>query len=347
MNTWQKIHIAPELIGSGHSITYFNPLIYSTSRAKEELCKLARSKQFDVFINSMGSDFISKHEISEISKAGIFTILICYDNTHSPFMHKDIASSFDLVWLTSYDNINIFKNWNSNIIIQPYACNPDIFKPHWDDRISKICFIGTPYGYRTNIINTLTSNFLDVDLYADISSNIRQNDLALVNKYFFINILNNLKIPIGRKILLSKIISKIKSKPSLIDNSHLSILKPLKFEDISKKYSNSTLSLNVIELRNTGVLKNPVLKLHLRTFEIPMSGGLMLVRRSKELENYFDDRKEVLCYDSEDEMISLAKYFLFQAKDKEVLKMKINARKRSIAEHTWSHRFNAIFNKIK
>jgi spore maturation protein CgeB len=138
----------------------------------------------------------------------------------------------------------------------------------------------------------------------------------------------------------------LKDENELIPNNFLHLYPSLNFEDISKIYSNSTLSLNVIELRNTGFLNNPTLKLHLRTFEIPMSGGLMFIRRSDELQKYFTEDKEVICFNSNDEMVSKADYYLNRASNKEILNLKLAARRRSLSEHTWQNRFNSIFKNI-
>lgn len=346
MDIWQKIHIGEELIKLGHKIVYFDPLIWkSWDEARDQLLKTAKVKRFDLFINSMGSDSISSDVIFELKKLSIFTLLICHDNTNAPYMHKSIAHAFDLVWLTSFDNLELFKRWNSNIIVMPYACNPDCFKPLWGNNINRVSFIGTPYGYRKSVINTLTKNNINVDLYANLFSS-SVNDEKLDYKNTFENILNNLKFSIGRRILLSKFLTMMMYENELIPNNFLHQYPSLNFEDISKIYSNSTLSLNVIELRNTGVLTTPILKLHLRTFEIPMSGGLMFIRRSDELQKYYIEDKEVICFNCNDEMVSKADYYLNRASQKEILSLKLAARKRSLSDHTWQNRFNLIFKHI-
>lgn len=65
--------------------------------------------------------------------------------------------------------------------------------------------------------------------------------------------------------------AKIKGNVELESKSEwLTISGPVSFDEMNRLYSNFALNLNILELRNTYLLKYPVYKLHLRTFEIPM-----------------------------------------------------------------------------
>lgn len=77
-----------------------------------------------------------------------------------------------------------------------------------------------------------------------------------------------------------------------------------------KAYSNYALALNVTELRNTYLLKNPIYKLHLRTFEIPMCGGIEFTTYNDELASYFEEGKEIVFYKSKEEMIDKVRFYL-------------------------------------
>jgi spore maturation protein CgeB len=108
-------------------------------------------------------------------------------------------------------------------------------------------------------------------------------------------------------------------------------------------YKSYSIVLNLTELRNTAILNTPLLKLHLRTFEIPAAGGVQLVKRSDELLNYFEDNKEVLTYENTEEMISKTLFYTKESQSNTINKMRLKARERVINEHTWKHRFDKIF----
>ena len=111
-------------------------------------------------------------------------------------------------------------------------------------------------------------------------------------------------------------------------------------------YSRLSISLGVTELRNTYTLKNPVHKIHLRSFEIPMSGGIQLVSYSPEMAEYYTQHEDILFYNSTEEMVSLAKFYLKGSSATKRKKMKLKARERSVRQHCWIHRFNAVFKEL-
>jgi len=134
---------------------------------------------------------------------------------HAPYVHRKIASSFDLVWLTSKETIGMFKNWGcNNIIFQPYAANPFKFIPHWDSPMHSLSFIGTPYGSRVNKLNLLTQAKIPCDVYADsllIKENAKKKDNLSFNKqqqFFSLTkeISRALRFTIGRKVLYAALL---------------------------------------------------------------------------------------------------------------------------------------------
>ncbi|MDE6391161.1 MAG: glycosyltransferase, partial [Duncaniella sp.] len=117
-------------------------------------------------------------------------------------------------------------------------------------------------------------------------------------------------------------------------------------EDMCRLYSSHALSLNITDLRDTYILDRPIQKLHLRTFEIPMCGGLQLTTRNPEIERYFEDGKEIVLYDTREEMIDKALWYLSPAREAEVARMKAAARLRAERDHTWMARLDPIFSGL-
>jgi spore maturation protein CgeB len=348
MGQWQKFHIFDELQKHGHIIHLFNPLIFSTmEEANEALVQyIKRNKQFiDLFMNANGSDQLYPETVREIKRMEIKTLLICFDNLHAPFMHKTIAPHFDLVWLTSKENHERFKHWGSNIVFMPYAANPNVFKPQYDKEISAIGFIGSAYGTRINKINNFLNNHIKCQIY---SQSLDENNNNTV-RYSFLNSLksglNLMRFSIGRQLILGALKRKYVTniETSFVNSLDLEIKPSVSFEEMIHLYSNLAISLGITELRNTYTLKKPIHKLHLRTFEIPMCGGLQLSSYTEELSEYFEEDKEIILYKSDEEMISKAKFYLKPENKKLRENMKLKARLRAEGEHTWIHRFNIIF----
>lgn len=353
MTQWQRIHIFDELYRYGVFIEVFNPLKFkSIEEANEKLyTHIIESKnKFDIFMTCVGSEFIFKDTVTRIGQLGLNTLLICFDNFHAPYMHRKIAASFDLVWLTSIETKWMFEKWGcKNIIVQSYAANPYLFKPRVSQQVAKVCFVGTPYGSRSNKINLLTNNAIPCDVYADSAVNkvveqSKQNKIS--DKLYFTSKL--LSFEIGRKVICGAILNKIihKDKAELIKNDFLTINPSVGFQDMLNIYSDYSLSLNITELRNTYVLKSPLHKIHLRTFEIPMSGGLEFSSFTDELAGYFEDGREIVLYNTHEEYISKAKFYLNPKNETLCRNMKLSARIRAESDHTWIKRFDNVLENL-
>lgn len=352
MGQWQQFQIFDELKHYNVFFDVFNPWDYGDYiEANEALIKILRqNKGYDLFMSCASSQMLFESTMKELKSLPIPKLLICYDNLHAPFMHKKIAPLFDLVWLTSWETEPLFKKWGCNTIFQPYASNPFAFHSLYEKSVNKVCFVGTPYGTRSLIFNSLTQGCIDVDIFCQ-SSGTNKTVARIYQappKDFFDdlkNVTEHLSFSIGRKVLWSRIKRSIVSIPRLEESNHLFLKERLSNQVMNRAYSNYALSLNVITLRNTGLLRHPIQKIHLRTFEIPMCGGLELVEYNKELADYFSDN-EMVFYHEKEEMIDKARFYTNPNNERVAREMKINARKRAANEHGWINRFCVVFDKL-
>jgi len=346
MSNWQKINFIDELSQSGYSFNLINIFDFeSPNSINLKLKSVIEKNKIDYFITSISNVIIDENIFNLFKIKGIPTILICFDNLHAPYIHEKSCNFFDLVWLTSNENEDLFRKWGSKkIIFQPYAANPYFYKFNQRNKLTnRISFVGTPYGSRKNLINKLAENSLPVDLYSNNYSN--ESNLKTDIKNFNLHAYYNVKTKIGRKIIWSAFLNKyVMNNKGLHDS--VNCKSSLSFKSMTNLYSTSKVNLNVIELRNTFVLKNPIYKIHLRTFEIPMSGGIQLVAHTNELSEYFEEDKEVLFYKSEEELVDKAKYYLNNATDTTIRSIQASARKRAENDHTWGNRFNKLFKSL-
>lgn len=348
MYRWQHVHIFNELNQHDCAITIFNPLQFPDPQAaNEELLLYIKRNRFDLFMTPHGHDDIFGETILEIKKKSIPTLLFCCDNLVVPFMHEKNAQYFDLIWLTSKETGYIFKKWNSNLLVLPYAANPYYFYPKYNTEIKKVVFIGTPYGNRKYIINKLVENHIPVCLYANVEKSTQKSLDVHSLKYSIYSTYNLSRFKIGRKILLSSLKHKVLKNGELnVGNPYLEIKRVVELFEMDSLISNFSLSLSFTTALKTGVLKNPVPIINLRSFEIPMSGGLQLCSFNEELANYFTEDQEIVFFRNDEELISKANYYLRPENEKIRMKMKIAARKRAENEHTWVCRFGKIFDKV-
>ncbi len=349
MFSWQRIHLIDELQRHGVEFFTFNPLIYNNSEeANSAFIDIMKNGHYDLMLSSVCyPGMIFPEVLSECKRFGIPTLCIRWDNLTIPFFDKEQAGRFDLLWLTANETANLYKRWGANYIVQPYAANPFSFKPSSISFISKVCFIGTPYGSRSLMINQLTSHKVPVCVYYGGSGKAQKGNATKfkmitpsVNKQMF----DRMKFSAGRKLILGMIVNKIANKPQINkDNSFIDFSPSVTFAQLSKLYSDYVLSLASTSTSHTDALRNPLKVINLRNFEIPMSGGIELCKYNKELADYFEDGKEIVFYSDNDDLVDKARYFLEKAKESEIREMKNAARKRAENEHTWWCRFTKAF----
>lgn len=352
MTQWQRYHFLDELTRAGHQITFFNPLKYgSLAEAHEQLISAITkpNARFDLFFNSSPDHLLPKETVIKIKALGVPSLLVCFDNLHAPWIHKSMAPLFDLVWLTSHETTYLFKKWGCNTIFQPYAANPHFFRHEAGVEIPGAVFIGTLYDDRVHRINQLTGAGIHCTLYSDslMSRDKAQTGQKLTLSAMALTLVRLAAFNPGRRVAMGRILNKIHSDRNRLNrNDYLKISPSVPFEEVSRIYSNYQLSLNITELRDTFHLNPPVHKLHLRTFEIAMCGGIQIAPRVPELAGYFTDGAEIILCDSHDDFLTRARYWTRPDKESERVKIKRQARFRAENDHTWSHRFQAVFTAL-
>jgi spore maturation protein CgeB len=359
MNQWQYFHFVDELERNGIGFEIFNINEYRQEEYQDILLKKITSLQKDValFLTAYHDNQISPTTVHLIKQLGIPTLLLCYDNLSMPHVHKNICSHFDLVWLTSYETEYLFKRWGANTIFLPYAANPYKFRPSFTQEIPSVGFIGSLYGARGAKIETLGKHGIPAMVYTsqpeikDINNRDPKKALAhslkllkhaIFDKYYLAAFQE------GRTLLrgdLSKAWqNRFRRKSDFGETIHF--YNSVSFEEMNNLYSNFALTLGITEVWNTYLLKKPLLKLHLRTFEIPMCGGLQITHRSPEMENYFKDGKEIVLFGSDDEMTDKMKFYLSNNHSALRMQMKKAARTRAEKDHCWIHRFEKIGQRL-
>ena len=350
---WQTIHIISELrengllgevvdIGDNRWAANLREAIEECSKLKLSHCSIILSFLDD---KSMPSEFF------DIAKEnGIPTVLICFDNLHVPHKHKRIVKFFDLVWLTSHETEWLFRRWGAKkVVCLPYAANPDIVHGSQAVKlVNHVGFLGSLYGSRVNQLSYLKSKSVPLEVITG-----RRSDLDYIKKgrgmrYFgyLKEVVLHSQTKVGRKLLLGNIRNRRERSRAVDSLENCVTVANTSFNEMYKYFRSWAVTLNITELRNTGILLRPVYKLHLRTFEIPMSYGLQLTAYTEELAQYFKEDKEILFYRNWEEMADKAKFWVDGSKSSAIKKMKQAARERSLKEHTWTHRFHKIFKAL-
>lgn len=353
MDKWQHIHFLDELSRHGIQIDLFNPLYCrSWEEANEITIKKIREGNYDLFFTGVcRKEVLFIETLQEIKRTGCPTLCIRYDNLVIPFNDKGLAPFYDLVWLTAIETKHLYDKWGVKTCFAPYAANPFTFNYSELPLQHRVCFIGTPYGSRSRMINKLSQAGVETTVFyggkvKQMDDSILKANINVPTDSFVVSIINRLKFSQGRTLLKGSLKNKLMGKCIIQENSFLEKENAVPFEELSSKYSEYSLSLASTSAHHTDVLNSPVKIINLRNFEIPMSGGVEICRYNYELSQYYEDGKEILFYESNEELVEKARYYTRKAADKEIYMIKQAARKRSENEHTWYHRFNKVLNEL-
>lgn len=352
MFQWQRVHIINELEQHGCNVVTFNPLEYDTpEEANVSLIRHLEEHTYDLFFTNVGYyKVLFPDTVERIKKMGIPTLSLRCDNLVIPFNDRVLAPYFDLVWLTAIETKYLYDRWGVKSFFAPYAANPYVFKSNGSGQnIRKVCFIGTPYGSRSVMINSLSRSGIPVDAYYKKQSNSDNSTTNLPLKSSLIwpsrtsVLLHRLQFPQGRKMIMGSVKNKLSGQVKIDENQNLTSLPVVNPDEQGDIYSRYALCLASTSTNHTDVLKNPLKIINLRNFEIPMSGGIEICKFNPELAEYFEDGKEIIFYKDNEDLIDKARYYLNKATDTELNAIKVAARKRAEADHTWWNRITKAF----
>lgn len=367
MYAWPRYHYIDELQRTGHKVFSFNPINkigrigsaaeYSQLLLDEVKLKL-KSGELNMLFTSAYDKTIEASVIKEISRLGVPTVLMHCDDLSVPFIIKKIAGSFDLVWATARENLDLLKSYGANVIMMPYAANPNIFKPVPTMEERYIGFIGSVYGIRKHHLEKISTGGVSVRIFGN-NQEIVKNKSQLNNP--LARALNNINNTIphtyqsvffktGRQIVMGALkrsfLEILRNPITQQSINPIRYLPGPSFSEMGIYYSRMAMSYGSIEYGSTYVLKNPLMCIHLREFEASMCGAVHIVNKTPELQEYFEEDKEMIFFSTYKELIDKVKYYLDPARDAVKRQIRIAARERAHKEHSWTRRFEMIWKSL-
>ena len=356
MYQWQRIHFFDELSRHGIQIEVFNPeLCQSFEEAQEKVVRQVKNEHYDLFMTCYSDERkILRSTLEDIKQCSIPRLLFTPDNLSIPYFDRQLAASFDLVWLTAKETRPLYEKWGAKTFFAPYAANPFTYKYKEGPILRSICFIGTPHGSRAKVINKISRTGVDMDLFFGRSDKGRNKvvENIIAPKYELppeskLELFRNfIRFSEGRSILAALILSKIKGAETVADKENIHKYSSQPFDKMIEMYSSYALSLSFSSYGMTDIFDHNVPVVNLRNFEIPMCGGIQFCRYSNEMAEYYEDGKEIVLYRNDQELSDKVRYYINNASDQELQRMKQAARLRSENENTWMKRFDVAFKML-
>ena len=216
--------------------------------------------------------------------------------------------------LTKYEAIGY-----DSVIKTQWACNHHLYKPTPGPPRFDVTFIGQPHGNRRDVITALRRSRVPVKTwgYGWKEGRLDQQQMIEVFGTSRINLnLSNASVtadgrspaPAGRVERLRRLLNPRRA---------VAATEGLTFQDQIKG----------------------------RNFEIPGTGGFQLSGASEDLASYYEPDKEIVLFSSTDELIEKAQRYL--ETDEERSAIATAGYRRTLAEHTYAHRYRAIFRELE
>lgn len=308
-----------------------------------------KKKQFDYFISYLENDDINTSVIEEIKKMGVKTLNFSCNNIHQFYLVDKISPFFDFNLHSEKYAADKFISIGAKPIWFQMAANPKYYYPIDIEKSIDVSFVGARYAKRLNYIYQLLENEINVQVYGPGWKSLLEENIFRILK-------NEIKrtLKIGKSIFTffpkerSKLTSDISTSDFydfVYDKYYQNFHYPLNDQEMIKMYSMSKINLGFLEVYNNHDHSSFTLQhLHLREFEVPMSGGLYITNYSDELAEHYEPDKEVLVYRNEYELIDKVKYYLSHPVEAE--KIRTAGFHRALRSHTYQKRYIDLFNGL-
>jgi spore maturation protein CgeB len=377
-NIWRN-NLLISLVDLGHEIVEFDYNLRETfqnlnptdpiqkrfikknrKKVSEELFKQIKKAQgknpLDVFFSLFFDACISTETIDKIRSMRIKTMNFYCNASYQLDLVSEISTHYDYCLVSEKFRIKDYKQLGANPIYFQEAANPLFYKPYNEKKIFDVTFVGQAYGERPDIVKYLLENSIDINVFGigwDQFSSENKTKVSAANVTTKIKKLFSRKLFDSIQYRFHKFFDRsFRSKAKLINSNKSKVILPaticgkiLTDSEMVKMYSRSKINLGFSSCGNTHLENERILQIRLRDFEVPMSGGFYMVEYMKELEEFFDIGKEIICYKNKEDMVEKIKYFLKNDSERE--KIRIAGRKRCLRDHTWQKRFKNVFKQIQ
>lgn len=292
----------------------------------QQLEQAHHQRPLDVFFSYFTDACITTEAIDYIRSLGICCInWYCNGSNHLDLV-QDISPRYDYCLVPEKFRLEDYRQMGANPIYCQEAANPAIYKPVATDQIYDVTFVGQKYGSRPHYLRSLVAAGVDVRAWG-VGWQATQNTSSQLRK-----IAGRIK----RKVL--------GQADTDLPAAHCS--PPLSDEEFIAMYSRSRISLGFTQVNGVphDKLDQPMKQVRLRDFEATLSGAFYLVEYCEELTDFFEPDREIVCFADETELVEKAKYYLANPQQRE--RIRAAGLQRARNEHTWQHRFAAVFEQI-
>ncbi|MDH4185750.1 MAG: glycosyltransferase [Nitrospira sp.] len=357
--SFEHCNFYDSLLRMGHDILYFDFMTLFKEHGKESmnrlLAEVARVERPDLIFSVLFKDELDPTRLREVSdRYGVATLnWFCDDHWRFDNYSCRWAPCFTWIVTTAASALPKYAALGyRNVIKSQWACNHSSYRKMDLPLRYDVTFVGQPHGNRQQMIQSLRHAGISVRVWGRgwESGRISQDEMIRVFNQSRINLnLANASMPVaaaaapvehatvapsGRmRTRISRTLDKIPfgSRVKAVGKAWL-------------RTSGDTASVSdgSEATENSGVCYSEQIKG--RNFEVPGCGGFVLTGRAENLEQYYENGKEVVIFDDRNDLIEKIRYYLRHESERAAIARA--GYDRTLREHTYALRFRDIFRQM-
>ena len=312
--SFEEMNFRSALDGMGHDV---HPFDFRARRdavgerqMARELVALAAEVEPDLAFFFLFEDEISPATIRAVGDAGGCPTMNWFADDHWRFegFTRRYAPALDWSITTDREALPKYRRLGvDQVVLSQWAVNRYAYCRTAEKIEHGVSFVGLPHGNRREVIAGLTRAGYDVECWGDGWPKGRIDHAAMVHLFGASAINLNLSNS---------------SSPSRTLRFRLGALARGRWGDVRRARARPS-------------------QIKGRTFEVPGSGGFLLTEAVPHLDEYFVPGREVGVFASSDDLVEQVDYWLAHPSERAAVAEA--GHRRALAEHTYDHRFAAIF----
>jgi spore maturation protein CgeB len=307
-------------------IDYFFDRILEVGKKKynEELLALVEKEKPDLVFVFMYTDEVDGETLTKIKKDPRVLTLGWFSDDHWRLDNysRFYAPYFDWVVTTYSKGPEKYARYGIyNVIRSQWGCNTALWRPNFEvKRDIDVSFVGQWNPMRGKIVSALRKTGINIFVrgFGWLEGKASQQEMIEIFSRSKINLNLNAAIPFWHPKRLARFFLK-KSVGQLVLDFHL-------ISNIK-----SWLGMSIPQIKA-------------RPFEILGCRTFLISPKADDMENYYEDGREIVYYNGIADLISKINYYLQHPDEREIIAEA--GYQRTITNHTYAKRFEEIFNKL-
>lgn len=334
--SFEHCNFYDSLLRMGNDILYFDFMTLMQQKGRNwmnrRLLEVAKSEKADMMFTILQKRQLERKVIRKVSrKTGSVTLnWFCDDHWRFDKFSRHWAPCFNWVVTTARSALPKYARIGyRNVIKSQWACNHFLYRKMDLPLRYDVTFIGQPHGDRRQIIAALRSAGINVKVWG------AGWEAGRISQEEMIKTFNQSRINLN------------------LSNASVSQDDPrLRLRGAKRKWVSRLLGvLPFGPKRARGQPSCPAEgpqeyfeQIKGRNFEVPGCGAFLLTGQADNLEDYYEDGTEVVCFDDTDDLIEKVRHYLSHEDERAAIAQA--GYQRTIREDTYAHRFTEIFHRL-